>query len=289
MANESFRFRRFNVKHDRCAMKVGTDGVLLGAWADAPLGRRISVLDIGTGTGLVALMMAQRFAESRVLGIEIDLSAAGQAAENAADSPFRDRISIVQTPLQSLFSDENPVAMDGKGAGDGSGTMAFSGKNPSVVAGKVSDFSLKNVDFSLENEDFSLENAGFADRKFEAIVCNPPYFTESLECPDEQRNLARHANTLDAHTLMACSARLLAPGGTLSVIVPYGSRAIYDYEASISGLFSSRICTVSTKPSAPPKRILLAYTNTVPARLDTEQIVIGGDKYREMTQDFYLK
>ncbi len=282
MANESFRFRRFNVKHDRCAMKVGTDGVLLGAWADAPLGRRISVLDIGTGTGLVALMMAQRFAEARILGIEIDLSAAGQAAENAADSPFRDRISIVQTPLQSLFSDENPVAMDGKGAGDGSGTMVFSGKNPSVVAGKVSDFS-------LENADSNLENVGFADRKFEAIVCNPPYFTESLECPDEQRNLARHANTLDAHTLMACSARLLAPGGTLSVIVPYGSRAIYDYEASISGLFSSRICTVSTKPSAPPKRILLAYTNTVPARLDTEQIVIGGDKYREMTQDFYLK
>lgn len=275
MANESFRFRRFNVKHDRCAMKVGTDGVLLGAWADAPLGRRISVLDIGTGTGLVALMMAQRFAETRILGIEIDPSAAGQAAENAADSPFRDRISIVQTPLQGFFSDENPVAMDGKGAGDGSGTMAFSGKNPLFVAGKVSDFSL--------------ENAGFADRKFEAIVCNPPYFTESLECPDEQRNLARHANTLDAHTLMACSARLLAPGGTLSVIVPYGSRAIYDYEASISGLFSSRICTVSTKPSAPPKRILLAYTNTVPARLDTEQIVIGGDKYREMTQDFYLK
>lgn len=248
------------MKHDRCAMKVGTDGVLLGAWADAPLGRRISVLDIGTGTGLVALMMAQRFAEARILGIEIDPSAAGQAAENAADSPFRDRISIVQTPLQGFFSDENPVDMDGNG-----------------------------TNFSLKNADFSLENAGFADRKFEAIVCNPPYFTESLECPDEQRNLARHANTLDAHTLMACSARLLAPGGTLSVIVPYGSRAVYDYEASISGLFSSRICTVSTKSSAPPKRILLAYTNTVPTRLDTEQIVIGGDKYREMTQDFYIK
>ncbi len=275
MANDSFRFRRFNVRQDRCAMKVGTDGVLLGAWADAPVGRRISVLDIGTGTGLVALMMAQRFAEARILGIEIDPPAAGQAAENAAGSPFRDRISIVQTPLQGFFSDENPAVVAGKGQGGGSETMSFADRKPLSVAGKVTDFSS--------------ESADFADKKFEAVVCNPPFFTESLECPDEQRNLARHATTLDAHTLMACSARLLAPGGTLSIIVPYGSRAVYDYEASISGLFSSRICTVSTKPSAPPKRIMLAYTNKVPARLDTEQIVIGGGKYREMTQDFYLK
>ena len=282
MANESFRFRRFNVKHDRCAMKVGTDGVLLGAWADAPLGRRISVLDIGTGTGLVALMMAQRFTEAHILGIEIDPPAARQAAENAADSPFCDRISIVQTPLQGFFSDENSVTVDGRGLSDGLEATAFAGKTPLLVASKGTDSLLKNADFCLKN-------TGLVYRKFEAIVCNPPYFTESLECPDEQRNLARHANTLDAHTLMACSARLLAPGGTLSIIVPYGSRAVYDYEASISGLFSSRICMVSTKPSALPKRILLAYTNTVPSRLDTEQIVIGGDKYREMTQDFYLK
>ena len=77
-------------------MKVGTDGVLVGAWAAG--GRRI--LDIGTGTGVVALMMAQRFPEAQVTGIELDGEAARQAAENAADSPFADRVRIVHASLQ---------------------------------------------------------------------------------------------------------------------------------------------------------------------------------------------
>lgn len=77
-------------------MKVGTDGVLVGAWAAG--GRRI--LDIGTGTGVVALMMAQRFPEAQVTGIELDGEAARQAAENAAASPFADRVDIVHASLQ---------------------------------------------------------------------------------------------------------------------------------------------------------------------------------------------
>ena len=71
-------------------MKVGTDGVLLGAWAQG--GRRI--LDIGSGTGLISLMMAQRFPEAEVVGIDMDADACGQARENVMASPFRDcRIS----------------------------------------------------------------------------------------------------------------------------------------------------------------------------------------------------
>ena len=106
MANDGFCFKQFDVQQDRCAMKVGTDGVLLGAWASAPRGRAISVLDIGTGTGLVALMMAQRFPEASVLGIEISGQAACQAAENAANSMFRDRISVLKTSLQEFVNSE---------------------------------------------------------------------------------------------------------------------------------------------------------------------------------------
>lgn len=79
MPKDVFSFRQFDVRQDRCAMKVGTDGVLLGAWAEG--GRRI--LDIGAGTGVVALMMAQRFPDSVVEGVEADGQAASQAAENA--------------------------------------------------------------------------------------------------------------------------------------------------------------------------------------------------------------
>lgn len=89
-----FRFKQFCVRHDRCGMKVGTDGVLLGAWAG--VGGAETALDIGTGTGLIALMLAQRNAGVRVLGIDIDGDAVAQATENVAESPWPDRIDIWQ-------------------------------------------------------------------------------------------------------------------------------------------------------------------------------------------------
>ena len=79
-------------------MKVGTDGVLLGAWAQG--GRRI--LDIGSGTGLISLMMAQRFPEAEVVGIDMDADACGQARENVMASPFRDRVEIECCRLQDF-------------------------------------------------------------------------------------------------------------------------------------------------------------------------------------------
>ncbi|MBR4239259.1 MAG: methyltransferase [Prevotella sp.] len=97
MSGDSFSFKRFVVHQDRCAMKVGTDGVLLGAWAHG--GKRI--LDIGTGTGLIALMMAQRFPEASISGVEIDADAALQAQENVALSEFAARVQIEAVSLQS--------------------------------------------------------------------------------------------------------------------------------------------------------------------------------------------
>ena len=94
-----FRFKQFGISQDRCAMKVGTDGVLLGAWAGG--GSRI--LDVGTGTGLIALMMAQRFPDAQVVGIDIDRDACSQARDNVAQSPFALRISIVECSLQEYL------------------------------------------------------------------------------------------------------------------------------------------------------------------------------------------
>lgn len=99
-----FTFKQFEIQQDRCAMKVGTDGVLLGAWAEG--GQRI--LDIGSGTGLISLMMAQRFPEAQVWGIDIDPDACMQARENVAASPFADRVGIACCALQNL-SEEHLV------------------------------------------------------------------------------------------------------------------------------------------------------------------------------------
>ena len=121
MKNSYFAFRQFTIHQERCAMKVGTDGTLLGAWAHG--GQRI--LDVGTGTGLIALMMAQKNVDARVTGIDIDESAVEQARQNVAASPFANRVEI-------------------------------------------------------RHEDLAMTTG-----EYDAIVCNPPYFAQSLHCPDD--------------------------------------------------------------------------------------------------------
>lgn len=96
MSNDYFNFKQFSIHQRRAAMKVGTDGVLLGCLAQG--GERI--LDIGTGTGIISLMMAQRFPEACFTAVEIDDNAYLDAEENFAASPFADRISLVKAAFQ---------------------------------------------------------------------------------------------------------------------------------------------------------------------------------------------
>ena len=99
-----FQFKQFTVKQDRCAMKVGTDGVLLGAWA--PLGHTpYSILDIGAGTGLIALMLAQRSNAEQIDAIEIDDDAYEQAVENFEDSPWGDRLFCYHAGLDEFMEE----------------------------------------------------------------------------------------------------------------------------------------------------------------------------------------
>ncbi len=106
MKSDRFQFKQFTIHQDRCAMKVGTDGVLLGAWAKG--GKRI--LDIGTGTGLIALMMAQRYPDAQVWGIDIDADACQQATENIERSRFNGQVFIRHSSLQAFLSPFPPQA-----------------------------------------------------------------------------------------------------------------------------------------------------------------------------------
>jgi tRNA1Val (adenine37-N6)-methyltransferase len=101
MANDYFAFRQFTVNQGRSAMKVGTDGVLLGAWVN--ISHAANIIDIGAGTGLVSLMLAQRSGAS-IDAVEIDPSSASQAAENASISPWADRINIINDSFQKMVS-----------------------------------------------------------------------------------------------------------------------------------------------------------------------------------------
>ena len=234
MSNDSFKFKQFTVHQSRCAMKVGTDGTLLGAWTNIPsVGGRM--LDIGTGTGLIALMLAQRAPEAMITGIDIDTNAVSQAHENIEASPFASRIQIVQADV---------------------------------------------ADYKAE--------------PFDVIVSNPPYFMESLTCPDHQRTTARHTASLTYQTLMHSAFRLLTDEGLFSVIIPFDCRSLLESEASLAGFFMSRICGVKTTPQKQPKRYLIEFRKHPVSELDiTEGILetepcVRSEWYQELTKDFYL-
>ena len=198
MSNQYFDFKRFRIEQDRCSMKVGTDGVLLGAWFPMEWGK--TVLDVGCGTGLVAIMAAQRGASS-VTAVEIDPEASEQAFQNAANSEWSDRIFV-----------------------------------------QCADFA-----------HFT------AEIRFDRIVSNPPYFRDSLRCPDQGRNAARHNDSLSYETLVRCSAALLAPDGLLCVVLPYDAVGEFTKCASGFGLNLFHETDVVTAPGKQPKRSLLAY------------------------------
>ena len=106
----SFRFKQFTVSNELSAQKVGTDGVLLGAWT-ALEGTERHILDVGTGTGVIALMMAQRTAEAVVVGIDIDGPSAEEAAANFKASPWADRMAAFKGDFRGLGSDQaHPLA-----------------------------------------------------------------------------------------------------------------------------------------------------------------------------------
>ena len=259
MANDYFNFRQFTVRQERCAMKVGTDGTLLGAWAHGG----DTILDIGTGTGLIALMMAQRFPRAHVIGMDIDHDAVEQARENVAASPFSN-IDIVEADVRTF-----------KGGGAVSRPHNAMDKTVCFLEAGTSNFNLQSSNFK-------------------AIVSNPPYFENSLQCPDSQRTTARHTSSLSYHDLMATAWRLLADDGELSVVIPADCKSRLEAEAALTGFSKSRECSVCTTPRKPPKRHLLAFRKHPVSDIErTKGIIedapnVRSPWYHELTKDFYL-
>lgn len=107
--DDTFQFKKFVITQRVAAQKVGTDGVLLGAWVDVTDVR--SALDIGTGTGLIALMLAQRLPQATITAVEIESAAAAEATANMQATPWAERLSVVEQSVQD-FARASDVTFD---------------------------------------------------------------------------------------------------------------------------------------------------------------------------------
>ena len=258
MASAFFRFKQFSVWHDRCAMKVGTDGVLLGAWCPLPIANNQSpiansqspyrLLDIGTGSGLIALMLAQRIEAIRennpemrevtIHAIDIDADAVAQATDNFALSPWRKWLFAHHSTLQQWET-----------TGEG----------------------------------------------YDLIVSNPPYFQDSLKNPDNQRSMARHTDTLSYTDLITHATRLLHPHGVLALILPIEAEHEIRTLATRNNLQITHITYVFPKPNKPAKRLLIALSKQKQSEeTQTNTFYIESEcaprsqEYQKLTEDFYL-
>jgi tRNA1Val (adenine37-N6)-methyltransferase len=235
MANNYFSFKQFTIYQDKCAFKVGTDGVLLGACADVSGVKKI--LDIGTGTGLIALMLAQR-SEANIVAIEPDRDSFSQACSNVAGSKWNNRIKI---------------------------------------------------------ENASLQNYDSGALRFDLIVSNPPFFSDSLRNPDTGKAVSRHNDTLSNKNLLEGAARLMVEDGKLQVIMPYIEGNILIAEAQEYGLYCNNILKIKPLPTSEIRRLILTFSKQRQKATERFLTIEHGrrheftEEYKILTKDFYLK
>ena len=234
-----FQFKQFAIHQSNAGMKVGTDSDLLGALAAE--GR--CILDVGTGTGVLSLMMAQRCPEARITAIEIDDDAVKDASLNFSESKFSDRITLHHCSFQ--------------------------------------DYLLK----SGESTDAIL---------FDSVVCNPPYFHNSMECPDVRRLRARHTSSLPFEVLIGGVYELLVDGGLFSVCIPPEVLLAFCEECQRVGFTLRDIYSIKSVPEQPTKRYILVHRKGVQGEVQRHEFCMRNpdrsvsDWYKELMHDFLI-
>ena len=248
-----FNFKRFSVVHEKSAMKVNTDGVLLGAWMNIRPDDRM-FLDVGTGTGTIALMAAQRLMDviqgtssgmASVDGVvediiidavEIDCDSATEAGKNFSNSPWSDVLKV----HNCAFSDFRPCG------------------------------------------------------KYDLIFSNPPYFDSSLLAPERRRCDARHTSSgLSFRELLEFASGYLSPKGRIAIVLPSDQENALCRYARMCSLHLQRILRVRTVPRKQPGRIIAEFSPVRPTQSQELMLTIQNEgkyteEYLSLTHEFYL-
>lgn len=230
-----FRFRQFSVSDEKCAMKVNTDAVLLGAWVD--IAGAESILDIGTGSGIIALMLAQR-SDATINAIDIDKNSYEQAKDNFQNSAWSNRLNAIHKSLQEY------------------------------------------VENSFE--------------KYDLIVSNPPFFSNSLKSPSHSKTFSKHDDKLMHKELLAGVQKLLNSGGRFCVILPYSEISRFKEQALVENLYCLKQINIITKRGKKIHRTILELIQIRTGDFAESILTIRNTDnsftkaYIDMTKDFYL-
>lgn len=233
--DKPFHFKQFDIYQRRSAMRVGTDAVMLAAWSN--LSEATHILDVGTGTGVIALICAQRNQNALVEAIDIDEGSVDDALENFKASKWNDRLKVYHGDYRKIASTE----------------------------------------------------------KFDFIISNPPYFTDSLRPTDPTRTTARHDDTLPADAFIQKTKTLLTPNGKLSIILPNTELERWVNAAEAVHLIPERICHVHTLPHKEASRVMIEFSFYFNNEPIMESLLIEkspGEKteaYKMLITEFYTK
>lgn len=226
MSNSWFQFKEFNIQQEHCGMKVSTDACIQGAWTEIAADVA-QVLDIGAGTGLLSLMLAQRASWISVDALELDENAAKQAAENVAQAPFAKQIKVQQVDVTQWLS----------------------------------------------------------PKKYELIICNPPFFQKSMKGPDVARNAARHGDSLSPESLLKAILERLSAKGTASIMWPEVEQELFQKLAARAGLFLNKKIEIKDQEQARISRVIGIYRKEEYEEPLVERLVIK-DEDKRYTEEF---
>jgi tRNA1Val (adenine37-N6)-methyltransferase len=238
-----FTCKQFSVAHSDCAMKVGTDSLVLGAWSQLPT--QGNILDIGCGSAILSLMLAQRTqSQQQIDAVELCQAAAAQAQDNARNSPWAERIRVVQADILTY-----PDSADHLG-----------------------------------------------QRRYALIISNPPYFQHSLKNPSQQKQQARHTDSLPFADLLQVAGRLAAVDGLFSLILPVPEAMQLQSLANGAGWYLVRSCALYAEPDKPVGRLLMTFSRQQHCEQSLLESLVVRDhsgaysaQYRSLLRDFYLK
>ena len=236
MSNNYFQFKQFRIEQGACGMKVSTDACVQGAWVPVPPGTK-NILDIGTGTGLLSLMLAQRFPDVQIDAVEIDSYAAQQAKENFKASDWTDRLALYQGDIRfTVFT-----------------------------------------------------------KKYDFIICNPPFFINSLLGNKEERNQARHTLSLTFRELFLSLERLLSPGGQACILLPVAEYEVWCELVRLHNWNVFHLLNVYPRIHQKPNRVISLISAGPNRCQQTESLIIRNtdnsytEEFTSLMQPFYLK